>query len=220
LIKAVDCISRFITYGDVKETHIVYDLPEAWWSRHYEYVWAGRFATSSDVVLDVACGVCHPFKFYLGTIAKEVYACDSDPRILSKNEIIQDIKESIGEKVCSEFDDSLFDNVQLALCDMTQMPYADNRFDKVYCISVLEHVDELVQLKALLEFARVLKDDGLIVLTVDYPNVHMDSLMELMKKANLKFYGDYDFSVPDNAISTTMWGPELKCIRLLLCKMV
>jgi ubiquinone/menaquinone biosynthesis C-methylase UbiE len=218
LIKPIDCISRFITYEDAKETHIVYDLPEAWWSRQYEYIWAGRFVANSDVVLDVACGVCHPFKFYLGTIAKEVHACDSDPRIVSRNEIVQDIKNSVGEKVYAEFDPSLFDNVQLTLCDMTKMPYADNRFDKVFCISVLEHVDELTQLQALLEFSRVLKDDGLIVLTVDYPNVHMDSLMELIAKANLKFYGDYDFSIPHNAISTTMWGPELKCIRLLLNK--
>ncbi|MNI11880.1 hypothetical protein D3C73_650390 [compost metagenome] len=91
-------------------------------------------------------------------------------------------------------------------------------FDKLYCISVLEHVDARTQLDALLEFSRVLKDDGLIVMTVDYPSVNMSLLTAIMAEAKLKFYGDYDFSMPDDAICSQMWGLELRCIRLLLCK--
>jgi hypothetical protein len=91
-------------------------------------------------------------------------------------------------------------------------------FDIVYCISVLEHVSPAVQISALGEFARVMKDDGLIVMTVDYPTVNIDQLSTGIAETGLRFAGKTDFTAPTNAISSTYWGPELKCIRLLLCK--
>lgn len=214
-----ETVSRFITTDDEKESFFIYELPEAWWSRHYEYAWASKFIANTDVVLDAACGVCHPFKFYLGIMARKAYACDIDPRILSRFDIMKDIKDSIGDKVHDEFNHSLFHLVRFEQSDMTSLAFAaDKMFDKVFCISVLGHVNEQQQLQTLQQFSRVLKDDGLIVLTVDYPNVNMESFKLVMAKVGLTFYGESDFAIPDNAISTRMWGPELKCIRLLLRK--
>jgi hypothetical protein len=49
--------SRFVTTGDPKITRLIYDLPETWWSRFYEYAWAAEFVRETDIVLDVACGM-------------------------------------------------------------------------------------------------------------------------------------------------------------------
>jgi ubiquinone/menaquinone biosynthesis C-methylase UbiE len=213
-----ECVSRFIRTTDEKESFFIYELPEAWWSRHYEYFWASQFVTDTDVVLDAASGICHPFKFYLGIMAQKAYACDADYRIISRTEILADIKTSVGEKAHDEFNHSLFNRVTLRHCDLKDMPFNDNMFNKVFCISVLEHLDEQTQLRTLLEFSRVLKKDGLLVMTVDYPAVNMEQLMKLMDQIGFTFYGDCDFKVPEDALSSTMWGSELKCIRLLLRK--
>ena len=60
-----ELISRFFTFDDPKLNKVILKLPESWWSRPYEYAWAKSFVEQDHVVLDAACGVCHPFKFYL-----------------------------------------------------------------------------------------------------------------------------------------------------------
>jgi ubiquinone/menaquinone biosynthesis C-methylase UbiE len=124
----------------------------------------------------------------------------------------------VNEAALRSFDPARLDQLRLDCCDMTRMPYATGMFDIVYCISVLEHVKPAVQVAALQEFARVMKDDGLIVMTVDYPTVNIDQLSIGIAQTGLRFAGKTDFSAPANAISSTYWGPELKCIRLILCK--
>jgi ubiquinone/menaquinone biosynthesis C-methylase UbiE len=53
----------------------------------------------------------------------------------------------------------------LLVGEVTNLPYRTNSFDKIICISSLEHFEN--DEKALREMNRVLKDDGTIVLTVD-----------------------------------------------------
>lgn len=214
-----DFVSRFFTKSDDRQTTFVYELPpESWWSRHYEYAWAAKFVDSTDVALDAASGVGHPFKFYLGQTAKEAFACDLDRRILSKEAVLQNIRDTIGAAAFVRFDSAMVDPIHYANCDMSETPYGDAQFDKIFCISVLEHVEEQTQRKALGEFWRILKHDGLIVMTVDYPTVNMSRLAELVGQAELEFAGEADFSVPDDAVSSAYWGMELKCIRLVLKK--
>ncbi|MEK0317283.1 class I SAM-dependent methyltransferase [Cohnella sp. 56] len=213
-----DRVSRFIRRTDDLVHHFIYELPEAWWSRRYEYAWASRFIAPEDTILDAACGICHPFKFFAASHASAAYACDRDHRILSREAILADIAQSVSRQAESQFDHALFDRIHLSQCDMTSLPYGDRFFDKVFCISVLEHVDEQTLRGALSEFRRVLKDDGLLVLTVDYPNVDMDMFKSQMDAVGWRYAGMDDFAESADAISTTMWGPEIKCIRLLLAK--
>lgn len=210
--------SRFIRRSDRHEGTIVYPLPETWWSRPYEYAWATEFVRPTDVVLDVACGVCHPFKFRLGELAQATYASDSDPRVVSPPAIVDDIRASVGDAAADAFDHGRFEQVQLAVCDMTRMPYPDATFDRVFCISVFEHLAPLDQLRSLLEFTRVLRNDGLVVLTVDHPTVDLDRLTAQLAMVGLRFAGAADFTVPPDAISSSLWGPELRCVRLAIEK--
>lgn len=213
-----DRVSRFIRRTDDLVHHFIYELPEAWWSRRYEYAWASKFIAPEDTVLDAACGICHPFKFFAASRSSAAYAFDRDRRILSREAMLDDIAQSVSPQARSEFDHALFDRIHLSQCDMTSLPYGDRFFDKVFCISVLEHVDEQALRGALSEFHRVLKDDGLLVLTVDYPHVDMGMFKSQMDAVGWRYAGMTDLAEPVDAISTTMWGPEIKCIRLLLAK--
>lgn len=212
-------MSRFIRRDDPRDDRVVFPLPATWWSRPYEYAWAATFVERDAVVLDVACGVCHPFKFLLGERAAEAYACDWDERILSPDAILADIAECVGDAALASFDRARLATVRMSACDMTQMPYADAMFDTLFCVSVLEHLPPAGQTASLKEFARVLKPDGLIVMTVDHPTVEIAHLETSMAEAGLRFAGSVDLSMPADAISSDMWGPELRCIRLLLEKL-
>ncbi len=55
-----------------------------------------------------------------------------------------------------------------SFADMTAFPFEDRSFDAVTCVSVLEHVHRETGLRAISEMLRVTRDDGLVVLTVDY----------------------------------------------------
>ncbi len=91
-----ELISRFFTFDDPKLNKVILKLPESWWSRPYEYAWAKSFVEQDHVVLDAACGVCHPFKFYLCNLCNNVYACDLDQRLLSPKEILTDMFNVFG----------------------------------------------------------------------------------------------------------------------------
>lgn len=212
--------SRFFTFDDVKETNIFYEIPDGWWSRIYEYPWAGSFVEESDIVLDAAAGVCHPFKYYLVDKAKSVHVIDQDERIMNADEVVKDIRHFVGDKQADEFDRTYVDKLKYKVGSIDKISARNKFFDKVFCISVFEHVSEEVQLGALKEFARILKDDGLIVFTVDYPDVTPDKLMRIVEEADLEFAGDVNFNIPNNAIKTNYLGRELKCFRAVLKKKV
>jgi len=57
-------------------------------------------------------------------------------------------------------------SITVEQADMQNLPYADKTFDKVVCISAIEHVDDDVL--ALYEMMRVLKPEGLLLLTTEF----------------------------------------------------
>ena len=64
--------TRFFNTNDKRMDTVVFPLPSHWWSRFYEYAWAAEFCSENDVVLDAACGIPHPFKFYLAGKCKHM----------------------------------------------------------------------------------------------------------------------------------------------------
>lgn len=55
-------------------------------------------------------------------------------------------------------------NAELSTGSMTKMPFQDNFFDVIFCISALEHLEPKELETAILEIKRIAKDDGLIIL--------------------------------------------------------
>ena len=162
-----------------------YPLAEDWWSRKYEYPWAFGFAREGDVCADMGCGwMPRPFKDALATVCQKVYAVETDRRVLSLD----------GHPGVMEF----------VMADFTKPIPAiwGNSLDRVYCISVLEDLGIGVW-PAMVEFARVLKPDGRIVITTDaqydpwlplgqYSATNLDDLFDAIDNAGLEFDGDID----------------------------
>lgn len=214
--------SRFFKVNDQSIDQLIYELPKNWWSRKYEYAWASSFANKNRTVLDAACGILHPFKFHLNRTCKETFACDWDPRILDNKDILNNIISEIGVEAVTHKDGGVnyesFKGLNLAQSDVAAMPYEDDKFDLVFCISVLEHMNLPTMTKSLSEFKRVLKKDGTIILTFDFPTIDLNDMSESIQKAGLNFLAEVDMKLPEDAVYSDLWGGRLYCFRALLVK--
>lgn len=59
-------------------------------------------------------------------------------------------------------------NVIFELESASELTFPDNYFDRVFCISVIEHMEDDIIAKSIQEMERVLKPGGLVLLTFDY----------------------------------------------------
>ncbi len=211
--------SRFIVDTDERIEHMIYDLPKSWWSRPYEYAWCSSFVSDEAVVLDAACGIPHPFKFFLAEHCRMTYACDLDPRILSNEAILEDIRNNIGVKEAETAESKGYtkDTLVLSKADLTDLPYEDSLFDLIFCISVLEHMPVKDCVKAMEEFKRTLKPDGKLILTFDYPTVNLNVMDRMFDELGLEYVDQVDYTLPDHAVHSSMWG-KLYIFRAILRK--
>lgn len=205
--------SRFFCDTDIKGTELIYGIPDEWWSRQYEYIWAYSFANGEDVCLDAACGTSHHLKYALAKNCKEVHACDLDSSILNKEYITSLFPEEELKKTI----DTLYSKINFLVANLEALPYSDKKFDKVYCISVLEHLPYETMEKAFSEFSRVLKDNGLIIITFDYPTINFENFKRAIESAKLTYLGDVDYEIKDNIIKSKIY-PGLSCFRAILKK--
>lgn len=210
-------VSRFFVNSDARREKLIYDLPESWWSRPYEYEWCINFISPHGVVLDAACGIPHPLKFYLAGVCAEVYACDVDRRIVSREGVLQEIDQVVGGKAAGQVLARRTTNLHLAEANLTDLPYEDESFDTIFCISELEHLTLEDTVLTLREFHRTLNDEGLLVLTFDYPTVNLKVMNDLLLQAGFQYWGETDFELPADAVHTDMWG-GLNCFRAVLKK--
>jgi len=104
--------------------------------------------------LDAATGYVenwHMLPYILGEMGWEVETMDIDPRTLTMPH---------------------HPAVRRILSDLVKLPYNDDTFDLVTCISTLEHLTAVDRVRACMELDRVLKPGGLLVLTADnYPGI-------------------------------------------------
>ena len=187
--------NRLIKITDSKLTSLAgMDIPHDWWSRPFEYSCALGFAEPSQVVADMGCGwMYRPFKNALAEIVGTVYAVDANSKLLEQQKP---------------------DNMEFIVAPMESTPIADKSCDRVFCISVLEDIQDPIP--ALKEFARILKDDGRIVITMDipydtdkpcprYPGMNMATFIKAMGEADLVFDGSVDLK-RDNAVHHEGWN--------------
>jgi len=72
-------------------------------------------------------------------------------------------------------------NLKSETCDARKMHYLDNTFDKIFSISVIEHIPETGDIDALREFSRVTKPGGQVVITIPY---NRNSITEYTKESH------------------------------------
>lgn len=139
--------------------------------------------SAEDKVLDT--GSMHTFFcVYLSKFVKAVRATDSyswalrdyASRLPSPQKW-EDVVTKAGEgKIIAEH------------ADLQNLQYENNYFDKVFCISTIEHVHD--DKKAMNEMFRVLKPGGLLLLSSEYNHVHS---MEYINHMFMRIYNHQTF---------------------------
>lgn len=126
------------------------------WSRQWEYpfVYAKIRELAREArglrILDAGSGATF-FPYFLSEhCTASVHCCDYDA---SLEALYRQINARCGQQV------------EFALADLRELPYQDEYFDVVYCISVLEHTDAYA--KIIEEFNRILRPGGRLIVTID-----------------------------------------------------
>lgn len=240
-MRSEDLVSRFVRTDDEWTDDFVYPIEPIHLTRRYEYHWAAKFAEGGRVVLDAACGAWHPLKFYLAEHCEETHACDLDERILSLEALRKEAEDISGPIGAERFPEASARRIDFRVCSLTRLPYESNTFDRVFCISVLEHMPDASArhpfllrfpvlwriplllgyprmdiVRALMEFRRVLAPGGLIVLTFDYPRVNLSHMDLIVRRLGLRYAGGGDFTKPENAL--LFEEKDLNIFRMVLTK--
>ncbi len=168
-------------HSDILQPYISRWLnPLSNWSRRWEYGFAltylRKYARRGSRVLDAGSGISF-FPYMLSSLGYDVHACDVDASL-----------EGMYAGINSRLDYTV--NFQIQSIDA--LSYEDESFSAIYCISVLEHMKHKFRKKAIDEFHRVLRKDGVLVITFDVSldgsaNVSIEESKELLRILNSKF---------------------------------
>lgn len=139
--------------------------------------WYIPYVDKDQTVLDLGCGNgIHAMKVALGGCRK-IIAVDYDEKQLNIG------RRLVGEKGLN--------NITYKQWDISKkFPFAANSFDRVLLLDVIEHLND--RRAVLCEVGRVLKDDGLLILSA--PNVET-SWKRKLKSVGLPYYTDPDHKI-------------------------
>ena len=193
-------VSRFFVREDDSTGSVIVDLPSTWWSRGFEYLWAQQFVEPDMVVLDAACGVSHPFKFWLASVCKRVFACDLDERIVNDRALMTEVAADLGATAADTLEQlNVLPALQRSIADLRSLPYRAGTFDRIFCISTLEHMTVEARAGALREFYRALRPGGVAVITMDVPPSPIE-LVDAALAAGFELLGPLDTRLPASAL--------------------
>lgn len=175
------------------------------WSRQWEYPFAFSYiqdylnGSEGDVfsknVLDVGSGVTF-FPYYLVVNDKLNLDC------FDLNNDLKSIYEQINQKTTQ--------SVNFYHGDIHRLPFSDESYDVLYCISVIEHC--VNHRKIVQELNRVLKRNGRLIVTFDisldgFTKVSVPQALELIYDFSKYFNPAFDFE-PTNYLDQLANGLE------------
>ena len=208
--------SRFILQEDERTDICLLKIPSHWCSRCYEYKWAMNFIDKYDTCLDAACGIPHPFKFYLASICDNVFAFDISSSILNKEHILNAVENFFDTEDCKKAE-KYIDKINFSISDLAKLPYEDNSFNKIFCISSLKCIELSSLDMCLKEFYRTLKRNGYLILTFDVPPINLNKLVCLVSNIGFEFVGNLDLTKPNSTLCAPLPCCS-NCFRMLLSK--
>ncbi|MGZ3713285.1 MAG: class I SAM-dependent methyltransferase [Bdellovibrionota bacterium] len=135
----------------------------------------------AKTVLDFGCGP-GSFLAVLGETVPGVQAIGVD---IASPQI-----DFAGKNIASKFPG----NIKFQLLNGEKLPYADASFDAVTCIEVIEHIHPFLAAKILAEARRVLKPDGIFVLTTPNYRSFWPMIEWLLERASPVKYHDQHIS--------------------------
>jgi ubiquinone/menaquinone biosynthesis C-methylase UbiE len=126
-----------------------------WWGEHiHRYQEALRHIDTNDIVLDIACGTGFGTDILAGKTKGKVIGGDIAP------DAIEECRNHWSKK-----------NLEFRVLDGTNLDFPDEYFNKIVSFETLEHTGQYREMAA--EFARVLKPNGLLILST--PNREVSS---------------------------------------------
>jgi len=166
----------------------LFDKPSVYVSRMWEYPFAILSAELQRGMkcADVGCGTS-PFTIYLAEVTGKDCVTGFDP---------DEIK---GSNFHSTFgaNSALLNSIGIHYkCNnMTMLDAADESYDRVFCIGVLEHVKEpAVWQKCIREMVRILKPGGRLIITMDIGiELPLTNPLDIIKYSGLTICGSFNY---------------------------
>jgi len=191
-----------------------------YWARAWEYPWAilaADLGTRPSRALDVGGGGS-PFALYLAARGHESHV--ADPSLDQGSSFVFDRGKGLYRNARSLAKHLLFRAAGLhnlwGLPDRNgrapvsyharpadRLGFTDGRFDRVFCLSVMEHIPHRLWPGCMREFQRVLAPGGRLVITLDMTPEQADQrvYLELVKHCDLTLMGEPRYDVPIGADS-------------------
>jgi len=194
------------------------------WSRAWEYPWAILAADLGDRPLRVADvgGGGSPFAPYLAGLGHDCSVVD--PSLNEGAGCVYDRERSPCQNVRSLAKNVIFRaagiNSVWGLPDRSgaapiryfpyradDLRFPDGHFDRLFCLSVIEHVPQDLWAGCMREFQRVLRPGGRLVITQDMTSEEAEGrlYLRLVESCSLRLLGDPGYPVP--------MGPEDRLLR-------
>ena len=180
------------------------------WSREWEYPWAViNCEPAADMkILDCGCGGSPLLPFLTGVYHCQGFGIDmnhGDRFVPDQESYLKNTQFPLANLRNFFIDPALIvKNITVQKGNMMNLPYHDSFFDRVLCISVIEHMKKADCEKAVGEMVRVLKTGGKLLITMDHTgyNGHFipwgdNPYLDVIRWSGLKLCGDHDFTVPD-----------------------
>lgn len=165
-----------------------------WWDMHSEInlELANENGSEGDIILDVGCGTGS----YIIALSKNNRTCFGiDP--LYEVSLLKAQQKAKDENV----------NIPLIRGVSENLPFEDGKFDLILHLSTLQHVDD--QHKTLSEIKRVLKDNGVLVVSVPMNR----NIFTLFRKSKKPEYVTKVFDLRELKKAVTENGFEILKIR-------
>jgi SAM-dependent methyltransferase len=163
-------------------------------SRFWEYpfaILAARLEKGMKCA-DIGCGST-PFTPYLCDIVGKENVSGFDPDYVDTDDVVRHFSFGARKAHIEKFGFHFYKN------DFVKLDVPDDSFDRVFCISVLEHIDDVVvKQRGLQEMARILKPGGKLIITFDTGiDVLLNRPLQIIELSGLVLDGEVDLRWPE-----------------------
>lgn len=196
-------VHRLTTTVDKESVFFAGTFGSIHWSRRFEWPWTLAHAAirPRDVVLDAGGGDA-AFQFALARRCDHVVNLEASWAMADRSELLARRRGVV--------------NILARIGDIAALPYVDGHFDKVFCISVIEHCKDPTACAT--ELYRVTRPGGRLLLTMDVAG-SVGGGYSLDLGGARRLLSRFEIDVPDPP-SNAMWRRDGDRVLAVFCTCV